>query len=245
MKKYYLTFSLLVLLITFSVGVTASPLIRDVIGKENKGITVTYNNETQILRDGNSNVVYPVVINGSTYLPVRAIATMMDCDITWNSITQTVAISPKQYDDASAVPTDLGDAATGTTNTPTPTIPTEIKQGLIKEDILRMYGNPEYISPNSPYEWVYVLGKSYVWFDKDWKVAGWMNPPEIGFTNNQSSKICIGITKVEVTQIYGTPEYISPSSPYEWGYELGKSYVWFDKEWKVIGWQGMSKDLEK
>ncbi|GKX30597.1 hypothetical protein SH1V18_30770 [Vallitalea longa] len=96
----------LVLIFTLSTTLSASSLIRDITGKENKGITVKYNNQVQNLKDGNGSPVYPVIINGSTYLPVRAIADMLGADITWEGETKTIYITGNKDVD-SAVPTDL------------------------------------------------------------------------------------------------------------------------------------------
>ena len=45
------------------------------------------------LRDASGNIVEPFIIDGTTYLPVRAIAEAMGLDVTWNSSTQTVKLT--------------------------------------------------------------------------------------------------------------------------------------------------------
>ena len=45
------------------------------------------------LRDASGNTVEPFIIDGTTYLPVRAIAEAMGLDVTWNSSTQTVKLT--------------------------------------------------------------------------------------------------------------------------------------------------------
>ena len=114
MKRLSKLFALmLVITIVLTSTAFAGGLVRDVAGKENKGIIVTYDGVVQQLKDGVGNPVYPVVINGSTYLPVRAVASMMQVGITWNAASQTIAISSDSSE--GSVPTDLPAADTGST----------------------------------------------------------------------------------------------------------------------------------
>ncbi|QUI25504.1 hypothetical protein HZI73_25830 [Vallitalea pronyensis] len=106
MKKSIKILVAMVVLITVSTSLSASSLIRDISGKENKGITITYNGQVQTLKDGHGEVIYPVIIDGSTYLPVRAVTEMVGADITWNGTTKTIDITTKDNSDG-AVPTDL------------------------------------------------------------------------------------------------------------------------------------------
>lgn len=109
MRKSKKVLLAVILVLTLSTSLSASSLIRDIAGKENKGITIKYNNQVQNLKDGNGSAVYPVIINGSTYLPVRAIADMLGEDISWDGDTKTIYIGEngsKSNEDGS-VPTDL------------------------------------------------------------------------------------------------------------------------------------------
>lgn len=53
-------------------------------------ITVQLNGETIDARDVNGNPVEPFIEDGTTYLPVRAIATALDTDVRWDGETKTV-----------------------------------------------------------------------------------------------------------------------------------------------------------
>lgn len=48
--------------------------------------------------DANGNAVEPFIYNGTTYLPVRAIATAFDKDVDWEAQTSTVSLGSKNYD---------------------------------------------------------------------------------------------------------------------------------------------------
>lgn len=68
-------------------------------------ITVIYDN-IKILIDGkeyqptdvDGNVVEPFIYNGTTYLPVRAIANAFDKEVDWEAQTSTVTLGSKNYD---------------------------------------------------------------------------------------------------------------------------------------------------
>lgn len=107
MKKTSKVLVSIILILALSTTLSASSLIREVTGKENKGITVKYNNQVQNLKDGHGEAVYPVIIDGSTYLPVRAIADMMGASIIWDGTTKTISIQGNSAQIDDAVPTDL------------------------------------------------------------------------------------------------------------------------------------------
>ena len=48
--------------------------------------------------DANGNVVEPFIYNGTTYLPVRAIANAFDKEVDWEAQTSTVTLGSKNYD---------------------------------------------------------------------------------------------------------------------------------------------------
>ncbi len=68
-------------------------------------ISVTYDN-IKIMIDGKEyqptdalgNVVEPFIYNGTTYLPVRAIANAFDKEVDWEAQTSTVTLGSKNYD---------------------------------------------------------------------------------------------------------------------------------------------------
>lgn len=49
-------------------------------------------------KDANGNLVEPFVYNGTTYLPVRAVANAFDKDVDWEPQTSTVVLGSKNYD---------------------------------------------------------------------------------------------------------------------------------------------------
>jgi len=55
-------------------------------------VSVELNSVKQIFRDSKGNVVYPIIYNGSTYLPVRAVSGLMEEPIEWDGASKTVFI---------------------------------------------------------------------------------------------------------------------------------------------------------
>ncbi|MBB6218341.1 hypothetical protein HNQ80_004505 [Anaerosolibacter carboniphilus] len=55
-------------------------------------IMVKYNNEAIELKDSNDELITPIIINGSTYLPIRAIANLTGLNIDWDNESQTILI---------------------------------------------------------------------------------------------------------------------------------------------------------
>lgn len=57
------------------------------------GIKITMNGKVVTPKDANGNVVEPFAIAGTTYLPVRGIASALGLNVAWDGATQTVALS--------------------------------------------------------------------------------------------------------------------------------------------------------
>ncbi|MBE6622626.1 MAG: hypothetical protein E7621_00290 [Ruminococcaceae bacterium] len=62
-----------------------------------ENISVNYNNikvyvdnERQTLKDANGTTIEPFIYNGTTYLPVRAVAELADMTVTWDDSTKSV-----------------------------------------------------------------------------------------------------------------------------------------------------------
>lgn len=55
-------------------------------------ILVMYDFEIQSFKDVNGDTVYPIIYNGSTYLPIRSISKLMDAPIDWDGTTKTISI---------------------------------------------------------------------------------------------------------------------------------------------------------
>ena len=68
------------------------------------GIAVWYNGEKQEMKTVKGETVYPMLIGGTTYLPIRAVGDMLGLEVGWEQATQTVTLDfPKHDHDPSKV----------------------------------------------------------------------------------------------------------------------------------------------
>ena len=58
-------------------------------------LTVVVDGVTQKFTDANGNVVYPIIYNGSAYLPIRSVGELMGKNVSWNGETDTINLSGK------------------------------------------------------------------------------------------------------------------------------------------------------
>ena len=79
------------------------------------GIKITLDGQSITPTDANGNAVEPFAINGTTYLPVRAVANAMGLNVNWDQSTQTVKLTTPGASTPTTTPT--------TTTPPTSTVP--------------------------------------------------------------------------------------------------------------------------
>lgn len=77
----------------FSLGITAFAAYQKQATLNYSGINITLNGSAVTPTDANGNAVEPFAIDGTTYLPVRGIASAMGLDVAWDQDTQTVALT--------------------------------------------------------------------------------------------------------------------------------------------------------
>lgn len=93
MKKKTLTMVLAVVL-AFSLGVVATATAGEVQKTLTyRNIKITINGSALTPKDANGNAVEPFIIDGTTYLPVRAVANALGLDVGWDGATNTVSLS--------------------------------------------------------------------------------------------------------------------------------------------------------
>ncbi|MCD8181005.1 MAG: PepSY domain-containing protein [Firmicutes bacterium] len=72
--------------------------------------TIVVDGAVQSFKDANGSAVYPILYEGSTYLPIRAIGTLMGKSVSWDADTQTVYIGT----DSETIVTDADSFNSGT-----------------------------------------------------------------------------------------------------------------------------------
>ncbi len=77
----------------FTMGVYAAPAIQKVTAELNPNVTVQLDGKTQTLKNGSGEVIYPLIYDGSTYLPIRAVADMAGLQVRWDSADKIVKLT--------------------------------------------------------------------------------------------------------------------------------------------------------
>lgn len=118
----------------FISGVVASVLVFSLVGTaaatvgkrtaelDYNDIKLYINGQPVIPKDANGNTVEPFAINGTTYLPVRAVGAALDMNVNWDATTNSVILSSKTS----------GGAWSGTSaavETATPSAPVSLSNG--------------------------------------------------------------------------------------------------------------------
>lgn len=93
MKKGFLSGFLTALVLLGLIGTASATIGRRTVNIDYNNINVTLNGKAVELVDANGNAVEPFAINGTTYLPVRAVSTALGLDVSWDGATSTVILS--------------------------------------------------------------------------------------------------------------------------------------------------------
>ena len=93
---------------TLTVTISGTRNTSDVVGTPDKNpksqsitaeirddFTIVVDGVTQKFTDANGNVAYPMLYNGSTYLPLRSVGKLMGKAVSWDSKTETITLSGK------------------------------------------------------------------------------------------------------------------------------------------------------
>ena len=81
--------------------VTSTLAVTETVNKElfYNNIKIELNEEEIMPADANGNYVEPFVIDGTTYLPVRAVANALNLNVAWDGDTNTVKLSTQNNKD--------------------------------------------------------------------------------------------------------------------------------------------------
>jgi hypothetical protein len=91
--KGFMSGILVTLLVVGLVGTAAAKVGKQTAELEYNDIKVTMDGKQVNLVDANGAAVEPFAINGTTYLPIRAISGALGLDVSWDGATKTVVLS--------------------------------------------------------------------------------------------------------------------------------------------------------
>ncbi len=82
-KKKVLLLVAVVCIAALFVGVYADNLVKKIKAELRKDFTIVIDGQERLFENVDGEVVYPILYEGTTYLPVRAIGELMDKDVYW------------------------------------------------------------------------------------------------------------------------------------------------------------------
>lgn len=91
-KKIILGLMLGTLTFGFGTGVLAATGLEPIKAYLNSKISLKMNGETLTVKDANGKTVMPITYDGTTYLPIRGLATLLGTEITYDNATSSVII---------------------------------------------------------------------------------------------------------------------------------------------------------
>lgn len=112
MKKTKLSFTALALTGVLMVSAAAAG-VSQIKAELRPDIKVVIDGREQTLRDADGDRVYPIVYEGTTYLPIQVLDEVLDREVEWNGKTQTVTLTKSDTD--RTVSQTGPDAVTGAT----------------------------------------------------------------------------------------------------------------------------------
>ena len=81
-----------ILTVAVTIGALAATGAIQITATLDPGITIKFDGETKALTDANGAAVYPILYNGTTYVPVRAVAGLFSTPVDWDGNTRSVLL---------------------------------------------------------------------------------------------------------------------------------------------------------
>lgn len=92
LKRIFSSLLFLLTALALTLGAAAATNLEAISAYLNRGLTIVYEGEAQQMHDVLGNEVFPVTYNGTTYLPVRALAELFDVSVDYDDDTKTVTL---------------------------------------------------------------------------------------------------------------------------------------------------------
>ncbi len=95
MKKKCIFITALVLCVGIAIGAAAASLVENIKAELRRDFTIVVDGQTRTFYDVNGKQVYPVLYDGTTYLPIRAIGELMGKDVYWYEDEKKIELRDK------------------------------------------------------------------------------------------------------------------------------------------------------
>ncbi len=96
-KKLKMLTSCAIIASSFALGAFANGFVESIQAEMHKDMTIIIDGQAQTFADANGATVYPLMYNGTTYLPVRAIGGLMGKNVAWDGSTKTITLTAPSY----------------------------------------------------------------------------------------------------------------------------------------------------
>lgn len=179
-KKFmiFILISLVVIMVNISSG---TETVQRIIAAFNHEIRIELNGETFKAIDDDGTVLKPIIYDGRTYLPLKALAEALNADVDWNPDNKTITI--QQVDPNLGIPykddDNPGDNTSPTVSNPAPKVYAKVVEGKIKiywdkissssfqgYKVVASLSNAQPIYPNDGYA-AYITDASTTYFYMD------------------------------------------------------------------------------
>ncbi len=94
-KPMFAVVLVLAMILSYGAGASASSNKKQITAELDYGVSVRLDGELKDLFDASGTRVYPIMYNGTTYLPIRALANLLGLEVNWDQATQTVLLGTK------------------------------------------------------------------------------------------------------------------------------------------------------
>ncbi len=121
MKKKFIAVTVAAMCVGIAIGAVSAGLIDDIDAQIRRDFTIVIDGKTQTFKNANGETVYPVLYDGTTYLPVRAIGELMGKTVYWYEDDKRIELK-----DSGTTVTDADVIYDGTASGKTETGKTEI-----------------------------------------------------------------------------------------------------------------------
>ncbi len=130
--------------VCITIGACAATSITKISAELRPDITVLIDGQKQIFKNANGDIVDPVLYNGTTYLPIRAIGEIMGKSVSWDASTNKIELKSENQTSVADINntsdnTSAGGSLSGNTTQVT-AIPLDISEEQAKEIALQKAG---------------------------------------------------------------------------------------------------------
>lgn len=102
-KKTIALLAIAVFLLSTLAGIGAAELIQEIKAEIRRDFTVIVDGDKQVFRDVNGDRIYPILFEGTTYLPLRAIGKLMDKTVYWDEGKKEISLRTEVTDKTTTV----------------------------------------------------------------------------------------------------------------------------------------------